>query len=106
LRPRSVACDVGANIGTYALWLSRRCGQVYAFEPAPETLPRLRDTLALNDARNVDVIAAACIDHSGPVEFFVGTDHHSASLSHEWAGGGRAAPSRFIVDGITLDQFF
>jgi len=106
LQPKSVACDVGANIGTYSLWFSRQCGQVYAFEAAPDSVTRLRDTLALNDVRNAEVIAAACIDRTGPVDFFVGSDHHSASLSSDWAGGGRAAPSRFVVDGITLDGFF
>ena len=109
LAPDSVACDVGANIGMYSLWLARIAlpkGRIYSFEIAPVTLERLRDNLKLNQVQNVEVVAAACADKNGPVEFFVGDHHHCNSLNAEWAGGHRITPEKLIVKGITLDEFF
>jgi FkbM family methyltransferase len=100
---------VGANIGTYSLWLSRQCvpqGKVYAFEIAPVTLERLRDNLLLNNIKNVEVVPAACADRVGPLDFFIGRHHHSNSLSAEWSGGGQCQPQKLVVDGVTLDDFF
>ena len=43
LEPDSVAFDVGANIGVFALVMGRLCpqGRVYAFEPAIESFDYL-----------------------------------------------------------------
>ncbi len=109
LKCDSIACDVGANIGMYSLWLSRRCipeGKIYAFEIAPTTLERLHDNLLLNNIKNVEVIPAACADRNGPVEFFIGRHHHTNSLNADWSGGGHMNPKKLIVNGITLDDFF
>lgn len=48
----SVAFDIGANVGWYAvhlgLWLRARAGHVYAFEPVPTTFAQLEKNIASN----------------------------------------------------------
>lgn len=109
LRPDSVVCDVGANIGLFSLWLSRRCvpaGRVYAFEAAPDTFETLQDTISLNGASNIHLEHRACTNRCGPVEFFIGFHHHVSSLNADWAAGERGSARAVVVDGITLDEFF
>jgi FkbM family methyltransferase len=50
LPPDGVAIDVGANIGSVALWLARKLpqGHVYAFEPTDATFDRLIRNTELN----------------------------------------------------------
>lgn len=36
------AVDIGANIGSYSVWLGSRFGEVHAFEPNPRILPLLQ----------------------------------------------------------------
>lgn len=49
LRPGDVFVDVGANVGTYSILAAKACGAtVHCFEPAEETLPRLRRNIELN----------------------------------------------------------
>jgi FkbM family methyltransferase len=44
----TVAIDVGANIGYWTRWLSKRYDAVHAIEPNPEALQYLRDDLDFN----------------------------------------------------------
>lgn len=58
LRPGSVFVDVGANLGYYSLGANRRVGhggQVFAFEPNPTTLTRLRRNVDLSQAARIKV---------------------------------------------------
>ena len=52
IRPDSVCCDIGANVGAITLAMAQNLkggsGRVYAFEPAPPTFARLRANIALN----------------------------------------------------------
>lgn len=108
IRPDATVCDLGANIGMFSLWFARRCvprGRVHAFEVAPVTLERLRDTLALNGVGNVSVVPAAGADRSGRTEFFIGRHHHSHSLDATWSGGGDPATT-IVVDAVALDDYF
>ena len=65
-----VCLDIGANVGAIALVLAKRCGpqgRVYAFEPGPPNLARLRENLKLNPelAARCEVIAAGVGDCAG-----------------------------------------
>jgi FkbM family methyltransferase len=82
-RPGHVAADVGANIGYHTLTLSQLVGltgKVYAFEPHPQTLARLKLNLAANDCRNVQIYSIALSDRKSEAELFVGQSHGQASL--------------------------
>ena len=64
LNTRDWTCfDVGANVGAIALALAKLVGpdgKIYAFEPGPPNLRRLRDNLNLNPelSKRVEMIAA------------------------------------------------
>jgi FkbM family methyltransferase len=64
LRPGDTFVDGGANLGLMSLLASRRVGPegcVYAFEPAPTALERLRRNLALNgQPANIRVMETGC----------------------------------------------
>ncbi|MBX3736344.1 MAG: FkbM family methyltransferase [Candidatus Didemnitutus sp.] len=64
--PDWVSLDCGANIGYHSILLGQLAptGRVYAFEPT-STNEMLRDNLAYNDLRNVDVIPVALGAESG-----------------------------------------
>ncbi|MGZ4334451.1 MAG: FkbM family methyltransferase, partial [Gaiellaceae bacterium] len=67
-----VVYDVGAWEGTTALALSRRVGptgQIWAFEPNPESVARMRTNLELNAVQNVKIL-----------EFAVGDAHEVVAL--------------------------
>lgn len=106
LRKDSIAADVGANIGFYSLWLSKRLAEVYAFEPAPEPRGLLLHNLGLNNARNVHVVEQACSSQTGQTEFFLAAHHHASSLHSSWAGGHGGAPVPLRVEATTLDHYF
>jgi len=90
-----VLVDIGANVGTVAIWALRRFPRVavVAFEPNPETLARLAANLALNglaeDPRLV-VVAAAVGEAEGTAVLAAESGNlGGATLAH----GGAAGPS-------------
>lgn len=92
-RPDWVALDIGANVGIYALLLSRLLveGHVHAFEPT-ETAALLRQNLAARHAANVVVHELAFGAHSGTIE---------ESIYRVWG----AAPESRAYKFTTLDDF-
>jgi FkbM family methyltransferase len=84
LLPGDVFVDGGANIGQLALVASRSVGpngHVYAFEPQPRAIERLRENLMLNEAANVTIVPKGCWDAPG-----------TATL-YDFAGGAIDLPS-------------
>lgn len=86
-----VLVDIGANVGTVAIWALRRFARVsvVAFEPNPETLARLAANLALNglaeDPRLV-VVAAAVGEAEGTAVLAAESGNlGGATLAHDAA---------------------
>ena len=109
IAPGSVAYDVGANIGYVALLLCRAVGEtgrVFAFEPFPANLERLRANLELNDqAARVTVVPGAVVDREGETRFLVGP---SGGMGKAEGSAGRqrvAYAETMVVRGISLDNF-
>jgi FkbM family methyltransferase len=75
LKPGMTAFDVGANFGYYTLLfgaLLGDSGRVYAVEPNPRVLPKLRRSVQLNGlAGRTTIIEAAAGKTSGEVTLFV-----------------------------------
>ncbi len=107
-RAGMVAYDVGANIGYISLLLARAVGEsgrVYAFEALPANIERLRSNLSLNGMEGrVQVVEAAVIDHSAPVQFLVGP---SGGMGKAAGSAGRQLDySQSIpISGLSLDDF-
>ncbi len=74
VRPGFVACDIGANIGTYTVPLSRLVGptgHVVAFEPNRPTFACLRQNIRQNRLGNVTILRAAAGPESGVADLVV-----------------------------------
>jgi FkbM family methyltransferase len=94
IRPGDVVFDVGAHYGYYTLLSSALAGpkgKVFAFEPSPGNIPRLKKHLDINHCDNVQVIELALSDHEGSARF----DNHAGS------GTGHLSPDGQIEVQIT-----
>lgn len=105
-----VVYDVGANIGYFTLMFSRLVGEsgaVFAFEPLPANLERLKENLELNGLTSlVKVHPVAVIDESKTVEFLIGS---SGAMGKTIGSAGRENEELYQesieVPGIALDDF-
>jgi len=66
-----IAIDVGANIGSYSLQLSKRFHMVIAFEPDPHHRHFLRMNVASNSLGNVRIEDVALSDRNGMMPLYI-----------------------------------
>lgn len=108
IAPGATVYDVGANIGYVSLLLAKqvgRAGQVFAFEPLPANIERIRQNVALNALHNVTLIPAAVTDQNGEVAFYV---HDSVGMGKAAGSAGRSSAvyhSEIRVPTLSLDEF-
>ena len=114
VRSGDTAIDIGANAGLYSVLLSRLCGaagRVWAFEPAPDTYWRLRETLALNRCENVVPVQAAICAGPGLVTMNLFEQQFAewnslAGMSMHAADGTQVFPRESVqVAAHSLDSF-
>ena len=109
---KPVVFDVGANIGSYikSIYLANSASIVYAFEPHPKNIKRLREEVStIFNKGSISIINSAVSDNSDQSELYdySGKDgsphaslyreviediHHAKSIHHK-------------VQVVTLDQF-
>ena len=105
-RPDTTVFDVGANLGLMAIPVLHSCGscRVVSFEPSPNSLAFLRQTI--NGASFADrwvLIEKALSEEPGELEFTVGTPEDS--LFEGFKSGDRITAARTIpVTVSTLDD--
>lgn len=98
--------DIGANIGYFSLIASRRIGKegtVYAFEPTPNTISRLKKNISLNNLCNIEVIEKAVSNKAGIVIFKT----PSASIRNSGRSSMRDIEEHYItlnVETVTIDS--
>jgi FkbM family methyltransferase len=88
-RRKGLYLDVGCNIGIVASSLSKWLGnegEVWSFEPLPETVQRASATFALNDVKNVSLFPIALGPEEGTLNLF-SPPGHSESVSAVFDGG-------------------
>ena len=114
VRPGATILDVGANIGTYSAFFSRLCGpegRVFAFEPVPDTLRILKETLALNRCENVVPVEMALCDKVGIAQMYLFEPQYSGwntmkTYKMTTPDGKRVVPTKSIeVPTDSLDHF-
>jgi FkbM family methyltransferase len=104
-RSGRVAIDIGANVGIFTIPLARAVGTdgaVWAFEPLPENVDRLRANVRDNELTNVRVVAAAASDTDGALSFQVAGDSAYGSTREvfsDWRTG-----RSLTVPGVRLDS--
>jgi len=82
ITPDFVFIDIGANAGTYSLFVAGRAGsnaRILAVEPNPGARERLTCNLALNNYHCVEVVPAALGPAAGEVELVVNPRNMGAS---------------------------
>jgi len=103
--------DIGANIGVYTMFLSRYVGpegQVYSFEPIPETFQFLENNIKKLNLKNVTALNTAVSNYSGKVLMEVpkydngGDNYYEAKIVTREG----SLLKYFEVDCSTLDQLF
>ena len=98
MRSEDVVFDIGAYHGVWAMLLARHAREVVAFEPNPGTFEVLKETIAVNHARNVTACSLAIGAESTTAELWGGGS--GASLRSD---GRRASHARVRVE--SLDRF-
>ena len=97
--------DIGANAGIYSLCMARRyrelgLGEVFAFEPNPLALERLRQNLRLNELEStVECIPQALGERAGVIGFVV----HGSNLGQSGLDNGQAGDRIEVPCGTLLD---
>jgi len=107
LEPGDIACDIGANKGSFVFWLSRWCrgGRVVAFEPQPQFAERLAAVCRDLELDNVTVEAKAVYSRSGAMDLFVPSGHSpGASLTHKAVEAENF--TTLSVPVVALDDYF
>jgi FkbM family methyltransferase len=106
--PGTCAFDVGANVGLFAVDLSRAVGptgRVIAIEPLPVTADLLRSNIENNGCFNVEVVMAAAGAVAGQLELKLAHDPAQHSTATELPLGQIAVGS-VRVPGVTLDDLW
>ena len=107
LRAGMVFYDLGANIGFFSLLAARivgPTGQVFSFEPDPETTVRLQRNVDQNNLQNVTVVPKGVWSTSGKRTFMAAggssPDHGTGKFVDDTGEEGGA-----FLDCVALDDF-
>jgi FkbM family methyltransferase len=102
--PGAVLVDVGANLGAFAITMSRLCpsARIVAFEPVPSTVSGLRANIAVNGVTNVEVVEVAVTDRSGRVQV---TDDPICPPRNRIVAETASPEKSVSVAATTLDEF-
>ncbi|MFJ6023184.1 FkbM family methyltransferase [Brevundimonas sp. NPDC092305] len=100
-RPDDLACDVGANKGSYLYWMSRWARRVVAFEPQTGLADYLRTAVAAVPMKNVIIEQTGVSDHTGVLKFYLpSTNSPEASLRP--IDGAQTVE----IPVVSLDEYF
>lgn len=102
----AVLLDVGANKGSYTIRMANKpSSKVYAFEPAPDNLKNLRETL--KDKTNVEIHGVALSDHTGIDQLMLvgNPGGHSIEKVLEGKRWKHTSANTIPVAVITLDEW-
>lgn len=97
--PNGVFFDVGANIGLHSYFVNKHFPgtRICSFEPLPANLGYLRETIANNGIKNIEVVGSAVSSKAGESFFDINDSNFKGKLSSE--------KTALRVTMITLDDF-
>ena len=62
---KEVIVDVGANIGDFSIFLSKKAKKIYSFEPIPKVYKKFKKNIALNKIKNIKAYNLAISNKDG-----------------------------------------
>lgn len=88
--------DIGANVGYFSLYASKRfnSAKIFSFEPFPPTYLRLKEHILTNKIENVFTFPNAVSDKNERVNFY----------SIDWAGANTLNSDKFDIDNCKITQ--
>lgn len=103
-----VVLDIGAHIGIIAVPLAKKVGangKVYAFEPTPTTVSILKETIRINNIKNISVQPYALANTKGKLIFY--TSDNKVDNSNSLIDNHRLdrKENKIEVEVNTLDDF-
>lgn len=108
LKPGMTFIDVGANMGIFSLFASKKLGDngvVIAIEPSNRDFSRLKANIELNRLTNLKLINAAASNSKSMTELLVsGEEHTGHNTLGNFAHDSSAFKERQIVETFTLDE--
>jgi FkbM family methyltransferase len=105
LKPTDVVIEVGANIGALTVPLSRRCKEVFAFEPQPQNYELLCKNLSTNGIHNVSFYPYAIGAKNDKVNIPSIAEIDEAHGVIGDYGGFEIGSGHFTVEQRSLDNF-
>lgn len=106
-KPGMVVYDVGANIGYHSLIFAfavGKTGKVFAFEPLPTNVERIRKHITLNKLEDtLTVMPYAVADNCRPATFFVHQENTMGKLEGS-IGRDQVYANQITVESISLDE--
>ena len=98
--------DVGANVGYFSLLFSVLVGDrgsVYALEPSPTNVVKIKEMIRVNKLTNVLLFPFAATDHSGLVDFHI---EHTGAMGHIIEDGNiiNKATTKISVEAVRTDD--
>lgn len=103
--PDGIACDVGANKGSFLFWLARWSARAVAFEPQRDLAEYLERMCVASGLSNVKVEAKAVHAAAGTMDLFIPYGHKpGASLVREGLPTSRVETVKVPV--VALDDYF
>jgi len=106
LRPGTVFYDVGAHIGVFSLIAARNLGvqgSVFAFEPDPSNVRRIKEHVARNQLDAIRIIPKAVSSTDGRLRFQRASFHSSMNTGVLVEDASIAEGATIEVESITLD---
>lgn len=92
--PGDTVVDVGANIGSFSVWVAHQepTVRVIAYEPMPENFALFEKNIAVNHLQNLTAVRAAVAAESGTLTLYPGKG--------TWYGSASLAP----IDAVESDR--
>ncbi len=99
LKSGEIFFDIGANVGLHSYFVERWIPDVkiYAFEPLPENVAYIKETVLLNKLKNINLIESAIGAETKQIYFETGTNNFQGKITEK--------KTSIEVKLITLDEF-
>ncbi len=104
INDKDIVFDIGANNGYFSFLASKKAinGKVYAFEPLPELMNKIKKSIEINNIKNiVTENTAVGNDNISPIPFYISSTHNGCHSIYD----RESTQSKIMVDVINLKKY-